>query len=128
MNFSLHRLLLLALALIALAAAPALAASATPAATARVLSLKLKPHPVHEDKSTVVTWELGASARTTFVLSRCVNSTCTRRTAVGSPIKRPGAAGLNSFKLTLRGLSPAHYRLSASAGKNTRKVLFSIIR
>jgi hypothetical protein len=128
MRISPNRLFLLALALVALAAAPALAASATQAGGARILSLSVKPHPVHQGKSTTVTWELASGARTTFRLSRCVNSTCSRRTPVGDPIKRKGAAGLNSFRLTLRGLSPARYRLGATAGSNTRKVLFSVVR
>ena len=127
MHSSARTILLLALALVALAVAPSFAATATEAGHARVLSLKLKPHPVHKGKSTLITWELSASATTKFTLSRCVNSTCSVRNQVGDPIKRRGAAGLNTFRLTLRGLRVAQYRLDATAGRNTRKVLFRII-
>jgi hypothetical protein len=46
---------------------------------------------------------------------------------VGAAIRRSGATGLNSLKLQAR-LSPARYAVVATAGRNTRKALFRVVK
>lgn len=108
-------------------ATTALGSTATSAATSKILALKLSPTKVHQNKSLAVTWELARAARTTFQVARCQNTTCTHRTNVGKPIKRLGAAGLNTFRLQAR-ISPNRYAVVATAGSNTRKALFRVVK
>jgi hypothetical protein len=105
----------------------AVASTATSAATSRIVSLKVAPTKVRVNKNITVTWELARTARTTFQVARCQNSTCTSRTKVGAAIRRSGATGLNSLKLQAR-LSPARYAVVATAGRNTRKALFRVVK
>jgi hypothetical protein len=117
-----------ALLLAAATAASASGATVAPAASARVQSLKVAPHQVHVGRSTLVTWELSSHATTTFVVKRCLDSKCTRSTAVGSPIRRRGSAGLNTFRLTAKGLSTARYKLVAKTAANSRHTFFTVIK
>lgn len=116
------------LLLAAIAATPASGAAVSPAAHARVVSLKVSPQRIHVGKSTTVTWDLTARATTTFVVKRCLDSRCTRSSAVGSPIKRHADAGLNTFRLTAKGLRTARYKLVARTAANSRHAFFTVVK
>jgi hypothetical protein len=105
----------------------ALGSTATSAATSRIISLKVAPTKVKANKNITITWELARSARTSFQVARCQNSTCTSRTNVGKPIRRSGTTGLNSLKLQAR-LSPNRYAVLATAGRGTKKALFRVVK